>query len=62
MLIQTCNAIKTNHNDQLHVRYTTNAKYTKYMHLGYMILQWYKCEVLKIYNQHLKALKNATKQ
>ena len=62
MLIQTCNAIKTNHNDQLHVRHTTNAKYTNYMHLGYKILQWYKCEVLKIYNQHLKALKNATKQ
>ena len=34
MLIQTCNAMKTNHNDQLHVQHTTNAKYTKYLHLG----------------------------
>ena len=27
MLIRTCNAIKTNHNDQLHVQHTTNAKF-----------------------------------
>ena len=49
MLIRTCNAMKTNHNDQLHVQHTTNAKYTKYMHLGYKILLGYKCEVLKTY-------------
>ena len=48
MLIQTSNAMKTNHNDQLHVQHITNAKYTKYMHLGYKILLRYKCEVLKI--------------
>ena len=57
MLIWTCNAMKTNHKDQLHVQHTPNAKYMKYMHLGYKILQGYKCEVLKIYNQHLKVLK-----
>ena len=49
MLIQTCNAMKTNHNDQLHVQHITNAKYMKYMHLGYKILLGYKCEVLKTY-------------
>ena len=49
MLIRTCNTMKTNHNDQLHVQHTTNAKYTKYMHLGYKILLVYKCEVLKTY-------------
>ena len=48
MLIRTCNAMKTKHNDQLHVQHTTNAKYTKYMHLGYKILLGYKCEELKI--------------
>ena len=57
MLIRTCNAMKTNYNDQLHVQHTTSAKYMKYMHLGYKILQGYKCEVLKIYNQYLKVLK-----
>ena len=35
--------------------------FTKYMHLGYKILQGYKCEVLKIYNQHLKVLKKCYK-
>ena len=54
MLIRTCKTIRTNHNDQLHVQYTTNAKYTKYLHLGYKILLGYKCEVLKIVLQHLK--------
>ena len=29
-----CNAMKIIHKDQLHVQHTTNAKYTKYMHLG----------------------------
>ena len=57
MLIRTCKAIKTNHNDQLHVQHTTNAIYTKYLHLGYKILQGYKCEVLKTVLQHLKVLK-----
>ena len=28
MLIRTCNAMKTNYNDQLYVQHTTNAKYT----------------------------------
>ena len=49
MLIRTCNAMKTNHSDQLHVQHTTNAKYMKYMHLRYKILHGYKCEILKIY-------------
>ena len=57
MLIQTCKAIKTNHNDQLHVQHTTNAKYMKHLHLGYKILLGYKCGVLKIVLQHLKVLK-----
>ena len=57
MLIRTRNAIKTNHNDQLHVQHITNAKYMKYLHLGYKILREYKCEVLKIVLQHLKVLK-----
>ena len=57
MLIRTCNTMKTNHNDQLHVQHTTNAKYTKYMHLGYKILLVYKCEVLKTYQQYLKSTK-----
>ena len=61
MLIRTRNAIKTNHNDQWHVQQTTNAKYTKYLHQGYKILQGYKCEVLKIVQQHLKVLKNCYK-
>ena len=30
MFIRTYNAMKTNHNDQLHVQHSTNAKYTKY--------------------------------
>ena len=57
MLIRTCTATRTNYNDQLHVQHTTNAKYTKYLHLGYKILRGYKCEVLKIYYQHLKSTK-----
>ena len=61
MLIRTCNAIKTNHNDQLHVQHITNARYMKYVHLGYKILQGYKCEVLEIYYQHLKVLKKCYK-
>ena len=61
MLIRTCNAMKTNHNNQLHVQHTTNAKYTKYLHLGYKILQGYKCVVLKIVYQHLKVLNKCYK-
>ena len=61
MLIRTCNAMKTNHNYQLHVQHTNNAKYTKYLHLGYKTLLGYKSEVLKKYYQHLKVLKYATK-
>ena len=61
MLIQTCNAMKTNHNDQLHVQHSTNAKYTKYFHLGNKILLGHKCEVLKTYYQHLKVLKKCYK-
>ena len=38
MLIRTHNAIKNNPKDQLHVQHSTNAKYTKYLHLGYKIL------------------------
>ena len=48
MPIRTCKAIKTNHNDQLHVQHSTNAKYAKYLHLGYKILLGYRSEVLKI--------------
>ena len=47
--------MKTNHNDQLHVQHTTNAKYTKYLHLGIKILLGHKCEVLKRYQQYLKS-------
>ena len=57
MLIWTCKAIRTNHNDQLRVQHTTNAKYTKYLHLEYKIPRGYKCKVLKIYYQYLKVLK-----
>ena len=48
MLIRTCNEMKTNHNNQLHVQHTTNAKYMKYLHQGYKILKRYKSVVLKI--------------
>ena len=34
MIIQTCNVVKSNPTDQLHVQHSTNAKYMKYMHLG----------------------------
>ena len=64
MLIRTCNAMKTNHNDQLYVQYTTNAKYMKYLHLGIKILLGHKYEVLKTYQHYLKSTKkkkNATK-
>ena len=47
MLIRTHNAIKNNPKDQLHVQHLTNAKYTKYLHLGYKILLGHKREVLK---------------
>ena len=57
MLIWTCNAMKTNHNDQLHVQHTTNAKYTKYLHLGIKILLGHKCEVLKTISNILKVQK-----
>ena len=59
MIIRTCNAIKTNHNDQLHVQHTTNAKYMKNLHQGYKILLGY--EVLKIILQHLKVQKKCYK-
>ena len=49
MLIRTCNAMKITYKDQLPVQHITNAKYMKYMHLGYKILLGYKCEVLKTY-------------
>ena len=47
MLIRTCNAMKTSHNDQLHVQHSTNAKYTKYLHLGIKILLAHNSGVLK---------------
>ena len=40
--------------------HTTNAKYTKYMHLK-TILPGHKCEVVKTYWQYLKSTENATK-
>ena len=61
MLTQTCNAMKTNHNDQLHVQHSTNAKYTKYLHLGIKIQLGHKSEVLKTYYQHLKVRKKCYK-
>ena len=61
MLTQTCNAMKTNHNDQLHVQHSTNAKYTKYLHLGIKIQLGHKSEVLKTYYQHLNVLKKCFK-
>ena len=61
MLIRTCNAMKTNHKDQLHVQHTTNAKYTKYLHLGIKILLGHKSEVLKTYYQYLKIFKKCYK-
>ena len=57
MLIWTCKAIKTNHNDQLHVQDSINAKYMKYLHLRIKILLGHKSEVLKTYYQYLKVLK-----
>ena len=55
MLIWTCNAVKKNPKDQLQVQHSTNAKNTKYLHLGYKILLWHKREVLKTYRQYLKS-------
>ena len=40
--------------------HTTNAKYTKYMHLG-TILPGYKCEVIKTYWQYLKSIEKCYK-
>ena len=48
MIICTCNAIRNNAENPLHVQRTTNAKYKKYLHQGYKIQQGYKCVVLKI--------------
>ena len=62
MVIRTHNVIKSNAKNQLHVQHTTNAKYKKYLHQGYKIQQGQKCVVLKIMQQNLKVLKNATKQ
>ena len=61
MLIWTCNAVKNNPKDQLHVQHLTNAKYTKYLHLGYKILLGHKSEVLKTYYQYLKIFKKCYK-
>ena len=62
MLIWTRNAVKNNPKDQLHVQHSTNAKNTKYLHLGYKIPLWHKREVLKTYRQYLKKYtNNATK-
>ena len=61
MTIRTCNAIKSNTENPLHVQHTTNAKYKKYLHQGHKILQGYKCAVLKILQQHLKVLKKCKK-
>ena len=55
MLIQTGNAVKDNPKDQLRVQHLTNAKYTKYLHLGYKILLGHKSESLKTYRQSLKS-------
>ena len=49
MLIRTRNAVKNNPKDQLHVQHSTNAKYSKYLHLGYKILLAHKRELLKTY-------------
>ena len=57
MLIRAYKAMKTNHNDQLRVQHTTNAKYTKYLHLGINILLGHECEVLNTFYQHLKSTK-----
>ena len=46
--------------NQLHIQHTTNVKYQKYLHQGYKIQQGHKCVVLKIIQQNLKVLKNAT--
>ena len=62
MLIRTCNAMKTNHNDQLHVQHTTNAKYTKYLHLGIKMILGHKCEVLETYQQYLKSTQKKKKK
>ena len=50
------------HKNQLHTQHLTNAKYKKYLHQGYKIQQEHKCVLLKIMQQNLKVLKNATKQ
>ena len=61
MPIWTCNAMKITHKDQLHVQHTTNAKYTKYMHLGYKILLGTSVRYSRQIRNILKAQKNATK-
>ena len=55
MLIRTRNAVKNNPKDQLYDQHSTNAKYTKYLHLGYKILLGHKREVLKTYRKYLKS-------
>ena len=40
--------------------HTTNAKYTKYMHLGTILLE-HKCEVIKTYWQYLKIIEKCYK-
>ena len=55
MLIRTRNAVKNNPKDQLRVQHLTNAKYMKYLHLGYKILLRHKREVLKTQGQYLKS-------
>ena len=55
MFIQTCKK-KQSLMITCMSNHTTNAKYTKYMHLG-IILPGHKCEVLKTYWQYLKSTK-----
>ena len=61
MIIRTHNAIKSNSKINC-MSNTTNAKYKKHLHQGYKIQQGHKCVVLKIMQQNLKVLKNATEQ
>ena len=55
MLIRTRNVVKNNPKDQFQVQHSTNAKYTKYLHLGYEVLLGHKREVLKTYRQYVKS-------
>ena len=59
MFIQTCKK-KQSLMITCMSNHTTNAKYTKYMHLG-RILPGNKCEVLKTYWQYLKSTEKCNK-